>query len=224
MVRVTRFHRLIILGLIVLILLFALWRYLSLPVVKSDVVGGFGNNQGSYEIVTSDQVSIPASREQYIAMGDNSQMNVNYLVVYEEKKLYQANPKLLKIMRFERPLSEQSLKLEGDYFHQLVDEQLERVNEDHSVFVRLYELYQGNQLWSLKPESYIVPPLTTVQEAKEWILDQDADALQLLDRATVHPLVLSNWEQEGYDPTSDYTDTSPEGAMFEDFLLIKLTH
>ena len=115
MVRVRRFHRLIILGLIVLILLLALWRYLSLPVVKSDVVWGFGNNQGSYEILTSDQVSIPSSREQYSAMGDNSQMNVNYLVVYEEQKLYQANPKLLKILRFERPLSEQSLKLEGDF-------------------------------------------------------------------------------------------------------------
>ena len=190
-------------------------------IIKSDKVWGESRSrhQDAYNILNTKQEEIPSTLNQINDMADNSFVNVDYLVIYEENKWNKDKRNVLKILRFERAFPDFNLQTTDTMYYRLVDEIIEDIDEKHSVFIRLYEKYeQDHNLWSLEPISIIIPKVESIIEGKQKIKEKNADFLTLLPITIVEDDLLKRWESENYVPSYEYTEESPEGLTIEDII------
>ncbi|MGI2297262.1 hypothetical protein [Paenibacillus sp. GXUN7292] len=122
----------------------------------------------------------------------------------------------------EREFPDFDFEITDTMYYRLVDEIIEDIDENYSVFIRLYEKYEHHHnLWSLEPISIIIPKVETIIEGKQIIKEMNSDFLRLLPITIVENEMLNRWKNENYDPSNEFTDESPEGLSIEDVINTK---
>ncbi|MEF2248805.1 hypothetical protein [Paenibacillus sp. IITD108] len=212
----------IVIAIFIVLILFIVNIEINKTIMKSDKVWGHERNQDSYKILNMKQEGIPSTLGQINEMSDNSNMNIDYVVIYQENKWFKEQRKLLKIMRLEREFPDFDFEITDTMYYRLVDEIIEDIDENYSVFIRLYEKYEHHHnLWSLEPISIIIPKVETIIEGKQIIKEMNSDFLRLLPITIVENEMLNRWKNENYDPSNEFTDESPEGLSIEDVINTK---
>lgn len=207
----------IVSSIIIVLIIFLACFVMNKKVLKADKVWGLSKNEDTYEILNMKQEGIPSSLNQINELSDNSNVNIDYVVIYQENKWFKESRKFRKIIRFERDFPDLEYVTTDTMYYRLVDEVIENIDDDHSVFIRLYEKYeQYHNLWSLEPMSIIIPKVETIIEAKELIKDINSDFLRLLPITIVDNEMLIRWKNEKYIPSEEYTMESPRGLTIED--------
>lgn len=209
--------RLFLIAIIFLLSSFIGYFEINKTVIKSDKVWGDERSLDSYKILNMKQERIPSTLDQINEMSDNTHVNIDYVVVYQENKWFKQHRKVLKIMRFERDFPEVKYEIADTMYYMLVDEIIEEIDANHSVFIRLYEQYEQNHnLRMLEPVSTIIPNVQTIIEGKQIIKENNPEFLKLLPITIVDNEILNRWKNEKYDPINEYTMESPEGMSIQD--------
>lgn len=187
--------------------------------IKADRVYGTGKSMNEYSLSISPagESMIPSTPEQYKEVSDDSAINISYTVVYEQKKWFKNDQRILKLLRFERPFpTDQNAKVQS-YYYKLVNESLDVYADQTSVFTRLYEKRAAyNHLFDLIPQSIVVPGKKDIKEARLWIQQHNPQLLYLKDKTIIDKSVLNSWQQDGY--RQNYSDMSPEGLSLKDII------
>ena len=164
---------------------------------------------------------IACTKEQYYEHTgdpDTGRTDTLYLAIYEQNQLIPSKQKIIKVRKFKDAWDDSIHKriLKGTTYYRLVEEALEKADDRHSVFSRLYECYykDASQM-VLGIESMVTPYFDDVKAAKEWILNNNAEALKLKPLTIVDAKVASNWGKQGYKAVTEYSDESPEGLTYE---------
>ncbi|SFT09943.1 hypothetical protein [Paenibacillus sp. BC26] len=161
--------------------------------------------------------AIPCSYEQLNTISDDSYLNITYSVVYKQNRWFNNNPHIEKILRFERPFPDKQNAQVHGFYYRLVDESLETINADTSVFTRLYEKREDyNNLADLVPQYIVIPHAETIKQARQWVEQHHPEFLQLIDQTVVEASMLNRWKQDAYEQV--YSNASPEGYSTEDFI------
>ncbi|MFD0959676.1 hypothetical protein [Paenibacillus chungangensis] len=187
--------------------------------IKADKVYGKGKSDNQYSLSVSlgGENKIPSTLGQYNEVSDSSAVNIVYTVVYEQNKWFKNDQRIIKLLRFERPFPEDKNEDVKDFYYRLVDESLDVLDDQTSVFTRLYEKRVSyNNLFDLIPQSIVVPGYSDIKEARQWISQNHPQHLELMDRTIVNASVLERWEQDGY--MQRYSEASPEGLTLDNII------
>jgi hypothetical protein len=186
---------------------------LNKQVIKAELVWGSGRGPDSYYIFNSQFEEISSNLEQINTLQDDPYVNINYVVVYRENKWLQNQKEALKLIRFERPFP--VVKKEdpaNSKYYKLVKESVHSVDQESSIFIRLYEKYEVNHnLFGLEPVPFIIPQVHSLQEARALIQSKEPDLMRLLPLTVVDEAVIDQWSKDNYLPKSEYSSQSPEG-------------
>lgn len=164
---------------------------------------------------------ISCTKEQYYNYTgdpDVGRTDTLFLAIYEQNKLIPSKQNIIKVKKFHDEWDD-SIHLriiKGTTYYRLVDESLEKADDKHSVFSRLYECYykDGSQM-ILDIESVVIPYFNDIKPAKEWILNNNSDTLKLRPLTIVDDEIIAAWEKQGYNTIMEYHDESPEGLAYE---------
>jgi hypothetical protein len=103
------------------------------------------------------------------------------------------------------------------FYYRLVDETLEQVNDNTSVFTRLYEKRENNNnLFDVIPESIVISRVGSVKQARQWVQKHHPEFLKLMDETVIDDSVLDSWKRDEYQQV--YSTASPEGLSLNDII------
>lgn len=218
-------------GIVGLILLFvaAAAAYLvilgtSTGILAAQATGyAISQREQEYWITTgaASENRIACTKEQYYEHAgdpDTGRTDTLFLAIYEQNKLIPSKQKIIKVQKFKDAWDESIHKriLKDATYYRLVEESLEKADDRHAVFSRLYECYNKDaSQMVLGIESMVTPYFDDVKSAKEWILNNNAEALKLKPLTIVDAKVASNWEKQGYKTVMEYSGEAPEGLTYE---------
>ncbi|QGQ98996.1 hypothetical protein EHS13_31025 [Paenibacillus psychroresistens] len=187
--------------------------------IKVVRVYGYGSSQDEYSILTSlgGANTIPCTYEQYNTLSDDSYINISYSVIYEQNRWFKNNQHTLKLLRFEREFPNDQNKQVQSFYYRLVGETLEQVNDNTSVFTRLYEKRESNNnLFDVIPQSIVISRVGDVMQARQLVQEQHPEFLKLMNETVIDDSVLGNWKRDDYQQA--YSSASPEGLLLKDII------
>lgn len=174
-------------------------------------------NEYSLLISPAGDNMILSTLEHYNEVSDDSATNISYTVVYEENKWFKNDQRILKLLRFERPYPTDQNASVQSFYHILVDESVDVLNDHTTVFTRMYEKRGTyNNLFDLIPQSIVIPQKTDIKGARLWLQQHDPQFLNLKDKTIIHISVLNKWKQDDYQQC--YSDSSLEGLSLKDII------
>jgi hypothetical protein len=199
----------------------------SFSTVLAEVATGSATNLNTqiYWVTTGigGENKIRYSKEQYDKYGgdtDWGRTDTLFVVIYEKNLLIHSKQKVLVVKKFKDRWNELLHKriIANKTYYRLVQEDFGIVNNKHCVLTRLYECYQsGDSQMNLIADNFITPYFENINSAKDWIGKNNKE-LQLKSLTIVSDSVLNKWKHEGYTPTNEYFENSPEGLTYEELI------
>ena len=208
---------------VILIIAVATTVYFELnkQVLKAERVWGTGIDRqlNKYYILNSDYSEIRSTSEHFAQMQDNSYVNIDYSVVYEQNKWLSSRKKALKLLRFEIPFPEDELQQADTMYYKLLDESIDQLDDNYTVFTRLYAKYEQNHhLFGLEPLSIVIPRVDSVREARSHIQSNKPEFMKLPPLTAVETNVKETWSKDNYIPNTEYSMQSPEHLSVQNII------